>query len=62
MQPLCIKQMEAPVRVALVLDHPYTLASSENVPHRRSFSAAVAAAAIRGLEAAGHEVLSLIHI
>ena len=44
------------MRILIVLDHPYTLASSENVPHRRSFTAAVAAAAIRGAEAAGHEV------
>ena len=44
------------MRVALVFDHPYTIASSENVPHRRSFSAAVAAATIRGLERAGHTV------
>jgi putative NADPH-quinone reductase len=38
------------------VDHPYTLASADNVPHRRSFSAAVAAAAIRGARSAGHEV------
>jgi NAD(P)H dehydrogenase (quinone) len=44
------------MRVAIVFDHPYTAASADNVPHRRSFSAAVAAAAIRGLQAAGHEV------
>jgi NAD(P)H dehydrogenase (quinone) len=44
------------MRVLVVLDHPYTITSAENVPHRRSFSAAVAAAAIRGAEAAGHEV------
>ncbi|MBS2552976.1 NAD(P)H-dependent oxidoreductase [Catenulispora sp. NL8] len=44
------------MRVLIVLDHPYTLASAEDVPHRRSFTAAVAAAAIRGAEAAGHEV------
>ncbi|MEV4126793.1 NAD(P)H-dependent oxidoreductase [Nocardia sp. NPDC049707] len=44
------------MRVLLVLDHPYTLESSQNVPHRRSFSAAAAAAAIRGATAAGHEV------
>ncbi|WP_435186235.1 NAD(P)H-dependent oxidoreductase [Streptomyces sp. bgisy126] len=44
------------MRVLLVLDHPYTLASAENVPHRRSFTAAVAAAAVRGATAAGHEV------
>lgn len=44
------------MRIMLVLDHPYTLASAENVPHRRSFTAAVAAAAIRGAERAGHEI------
>ncbi|WP_328392108.1 NAD(P)H-dependent oxidoreductase [Nocardia sp. NBC_00416] len=44
------------MRVLLVLDHPYTLESSQNVRHRRSFSAALAAAAIRGATAAGHEV------
>ncbi|WP_194927405.1 NAD(P)H-dependent oxidoreductase [Catenulispora pinisilvae] len=44
------------MHVLIVLDHPYTLASAEDVPHRRSFTAAVAAAAIRGAEAAGHEV------
>jgi putative NADPH-quinone reductase len=44
------------VRVLIVLDHPYTIESAQNVPHRRSFSAAVAAAAIRGARAGGHEV------
>jgi len=44
------------MRVLVVLDHPYTIASAGNVPHRRSFSAAVVAAAIRGARAAGHEV------
>ena len=44
------------MRILVVLDHPYTIASAENVPHRRSFSAAVAAAAIRGARSAGHEV------
>ena len=43
------------MRVLVVLDHPYTINSAENVPHRRSFSAAVAAAAIRGSRSAGHE-------
>jgi putative NADPH-quinone reductase len=42
------------MRVLVVLDHPYTIVSAENVPHQRSFSAAVAAAAIRGAEAGGH--------
>jgi putative NADPH-quinone reductase len=44
------------MKVLVVLDHPYTIASAGNEPHRRSFSAAVAAAAIRGARSAGHEV------
>ncbi len=44
------------MRVVIVFDHPYGAAAWDNVPHRRSFSAAVAASAIRGLEASGHEV------
>lgn len=44
------------MRILFILDHPYTIASAADVPHRRSFSAAVAAAAIRGAEAGGHEV------
>jgi NAD(P)H dehydrogenase (quinone) len=44
------------MRVLIVLDHPYTIASAENVPHQRSFSAAIAAAAIRGVRSGGHEV------
>jgi NAD(P)H dehydrogenase (quinone) len=44
------------MKILVVLDHPYTIASAENVPHQRSFSAAVAVAAIRGARAAGHEV------
>ncbi|MHA7985241.1 NAD(P)H-dependent oxidoreductase [Rathayibacter sp. CAU 1779] len=43
------------MRILVVLDHPYSLASAENIPHRRSFTAAVAAAAIRGAQSAGHE-------
>jgi NAD(P)H dehydrogenase (quinone) len=44
------------VRVAIVFDHPYTFAAAANVPHQRSFTAAVTAAAVRGLERAGHHV------
>jgi putative NADPH-quinone reductase len=44
------------MKVLVVLDHPYTIGSAGNVPHERSFSAAVAAAAIRGTRSAGHEV------
>jgi hypothetical protein len=28
------------MKVLVVLDHPYTIDSAENVPHQRSFSAA----------------------
>ena len=44
------------MRILLVLDHPYTLDSAPNVPHRRSFSAAVASAAAEGATHAGHDV------
>ena len=44
------------MNVLFVLDHPYTIASAADVPHRRSFSAAVADAAIRGARTGGHEV------
>lgn len=44
------------MRIMLLLDHPYTLSSAENVPHHRSFTAAVAAAALRGAGRAGHQV------
>ena len=44
------------MRVLLVLDHPYTYDSAENVPHQRSFSAAIAAAATHGATEAGHHV------
>lgn len=44
------------MRVLIVFDHPYTRAASENVPHQRSFTAALTAAAERGLRSAGHEI------
>ncbi|WP_034272001.1 NAD(P)H-dependent oxidoreductase [Actinospica robiniae] len=44
------------MRILLILDHPYTLTSAENIPHRRSFTAAVAAAAMGGAARAGHQV------
>ncbi|SEJ25260.1 NAD(P)H-dependent oxidoreductase [Demequina mangrovi] len=40
----------------IVFDHPYTRTASENVPHQRSFTAAMTAAAERGLERAGHHI------
>lgn len=44
------------MHVLIVFDHPYGASASENVPHRRSFSAALLAAARRGLDQAGHTV------
>lgn len=44
------------MKVLIVFDHPYGLSASENVPHDRSYTAALTAAAIRGLTAAGHEI------
>jgi NAD(P)H dehydrogenase (quinone) len=44
------------VRVVIVFDHPYSATAWQNVPHRRSFSAAVAASVVRGLKTSGHEV------
>ncbi|MGJ7499387.1 NAD(P)H-dependent oxidoreductase [Variovorax sp. ZT5P49] len=44
------------MKVLIVFDHPYALGASENAPHKRSFTAALTAAAIRGLVRAGHEV------
>lgn len=40
----------------LVFDHPYTLAASENQPHFRSYSAALAKAVINTLTAQGDSV------
>jgi putative NADPH-quinone reductase len=47
---------EFAMRMLLVLDHPYTITSAQNVPHQRSFTAAVAAAARDGAQSAGHDV------
>jgi NAD(P)H dehydrogenase (quinone) len=44
------------MKVLIVFDHPYGIGASENVPHDRSYTAALTAAAIRGLERAGHKV------
>jgi putative NADPH-quinone reductase len=44
------------MRILLILDHPYTLDSAANVPHARSFSAALAEAAMQGAAAGGHDV------
>lgn len=44
------------MNVLAVFDHPYTAAAHADVPHERSYSAALLAAATRGLEGAGHVV------
>lgn len=44
------------MNVLAVFDHPYTASAHADVPHERSFSAALLAAARRGLERAGHTV------
>lgn len=40
----------------IILDHPYTLASAENEPHNRSFSAALCKSIAEKLEARGEGV------
>lgn len=44
------------MHVLAVFDHPYTADAHENAPHARSYSAALLAAARRGLRRAGHTV------
>lgn len=43
-------------RTLVVLDHPYTYASSENELHNRSFSAALCKSVVEKLEGRGEEV------
>ena len=40
----------------IVFDHPYGASASDNVPHRRSYSAALLDAVTRGLFANGHSI------
>ena len=44
------------MKFVIVFDHPYGASASENLPHRRSYSAALLAAVSRGLNAKGHEI------
>lgn len=44
------------MRILIVFDHPYTRSASQDVPHQRSFTAALNAAAERGLHGAGHTI------
>ncbi|MGE7837390.1 NAD(P)H-dependent oxidoreductase [Viridibacillus arvi] len=43
-------------KVLIIFDHPYTATASENIPHHRSFSAALLASVTKGLHAGGHQV------
>lgn len=42
------------MHIVIVFDHPYGASASGNIPHRRSFSAALLASVTSGLTAAGH--------
>ncbi|AIQ61551.1 NAD(P)H-dependent oxidoreductase [Paenibacillus borealis] len=44
------------MKVLIVFDHPYGAAASGNVPHQRSYCAALLASVMRGLAAKGHEI------
>jgi len=44
------------MNIVIVFDHPYGAAASENIPHRRSYSAALLAAVTRGLATNGHRI------
>lgn len=44
------------MNIMIVFDHPYGSGASENIPHQRSYSAALLAAVTRGLHAGGHTV------
>ncbi|MGG4207015.1 NAD(P)H-dependent oxidoreductase [Paenibacillus jamilae] len=44
------------MNILIVFDHPYTGSASENIPHNRSFSAALLAATKKGLRASGHNI------
>lgn len=44
------------MNVVIVFDHPYGASASENIPHRRSYSAALLAAVMQGLTTKGHKI------
>ncbi|MHA2856522.1 NAD(P)H-dependent oxidoreductase [Paenibacillus lautus] len=44
------------MRAVIVFDHPYGGKASENVAHRRSFSAALLSSVTKGLAQAGHQI------
>lgn len=44
------------MKVAIVFDHPYGVSACDNIPHNRSFCAALLKSVREGLQEAGHEV------
>lgn len=44
------------MNVVIIFDHPYGASASDNVPHQRSYSAALLASVTRGLVASGHSI------
>jgi NAD(P)H dehydrogenase (quinone) len=44
------------MNVLIIFDHPYGATASENVPHQRSYSAALLASVMRGLTTKGHTI------
>jgi NAD(P)H dehydrogenase (quinone) len=44
------------MNVLIIFDHPYGALASENVPHQRSYSAALLASVMRGLNTKGHTI------
>lgn len=44
------------MNVLIIFDHPYGASASENVPHQRSYSAALLASVMRGLTSKGHKI------
>ncbi|OKP92776.1 NAD(P)H-dependent oxidoreductase [Paenibacillus sp. P32E] len=44
------------MRIAIIFDHPYGAGASANIPHARSYSAALLASVMRGLALNHHEV------
>jgi len=44
------------MKVLIIFDHPYTATASENIPHHRSFSAALLGSVSKGLLSGGHQI------
>lgn len=44
------------MNVIVIFDHPYGASASENIPHQRSYSAALLVSVMRGLTTKGHTI------